>query len=270
MTTANENKTAQLPEARDMRSFLQQELLRRCRRNPGYSLRAFATQLRVEPSALSKILAGKRGISPRMFDHFVQKLSLAPAEADRLRARIKRKHATASASTSDYQQLTLDMFQVVSDWYHYAILELTHVESFESDPKWVAQTLGITVSEVNIAVERLTRLELMRIDETGRWIDEAGATTNIQNDFTAIALRRLQAQILEMGSLALEETPVDERDNTSMTMAINSRLMPEAKQRIKKFRRELCDFLKSEGPYDRVYQLGVALYPVSKSKVKGK
>src|ERR1700722_13528593 len=40
----------------DFRKFLQQELARRCAKNPGYSLRAFATSLQINPSTLSHIL----------------------------------------------------------------------------------------------------------------------------------------------------------------------------------------------------------------------
>jgi len=37
-----------------------------------------------------------------------------------------------------------------------------------------------------------------------------------------------------------------------MTMAINSNVFPKAKERIKKFRRELCDYLQQDQIRDSV------------------
>lgn len=258
-------------QTQDFQSYLQQELLRRCKANPKYSLRAFASVLQIESSALSKILNGKRRVSTPTFEKLASRLGLGPHERDQLRPGVlKRSRGAALDQSTDaapnYQQLSLDLFQVIADWYHYAILELTQVAHFKADKKWIARTLGITPTEVNLAVQRLTRLELLQIDKSGRWTDISGATTNIKNDFTAVALRKLQRQILEHSVVALEEIPVERRDHTSMTMAVSSKTLPVAKEKIKKFRRELCALMKAQTPYDDVYQLAVSLYPVTKRK----
>lgn len=234
-------------------------------------MRAFATFLQIESSALSRILSGRRRISLETYLRLVERLGLSPAEVERLRpgplTRRKRLGSSAepSAAPNDYRQLSLDAFQVIADWYHYAILELTQTSHFVPQARWVARRLGITVSEVNIAVERLKRLEMLRIDEAGRWIDESGAMTSIHNDYTNVALRKLQKQILEGALAAIDETSIDRRDQTAMTMAISTDLLPEAKRRIARFRRELCAFLKDASTRDEVYQLSLSLYPVTRS-----
>jgi hypothetical protein len=49
-------------------------------------------------------------------------------------------------------------------------------------------------------------------------------------------------------------------------MAIDPRDLPEAKERIKKFRRELMTYLQRKGTrFDEVYQLAISLYPISKN-----
>lgn len=253
----------------DFRSYLQQELLRRCKANARYSLRAFAGFLDVESSALSKILNGKRALSPVMFDRMSGRLGLDPEQAEALRpgklrrARGGRPEHEAHVAAPEYRELSLDLFQAIAEWYHYAILELTQVKGFESNPRWVARALGITVSEVNIAVERLQRLEMLEIDRRGRWKDVSGAVTNVKNELTSIALRKLQKQVLEKAVAALDEVPVVRRDQSSMTMAVDSRRLPEARARIAHFRRELCAFLKAGKSADQVYHLSVSLYPVS-------
>lgn len=262
--------------AASFRLYLQNELLRRCEKNPAYSLRAFARTLGYDVATLSKILKGQRGIGRITIEKLGMKLGLSPAEVtsfmDKRRAGGKAAKNAARADHDsvpiDYQQLTLDSFKVISDWYHYAILETMALDHFKPDPKWIARTLGITVSEVNAAVERLQRIDLIEITPDGRWIDRTdGTSTTAGNPFSAVAFRKLQRQVLEKALVAIEEVPIERRDQTSVMMAIDSNLIPEAKERIKTFRRELSRFLnRSSLKRDAVYQLGVSLYPVTRSQ----
>ena len=76
------------------------------------------------------------------------------------------------------------------------------------------------------------------------------------------ASRRRHKQILEKAVSSLEQHDRSERDMTSITMAINTALLPEAKVRIARFRQELSEFLEA-GPRDRVYVLSIQLFPLS-------
>lgn len=71
------------PLDQDFRSFLQDELEKRCKKNPRFSLRAFARTLEVEPSALSKILHGKRALTPKMLMRMASQLGLPDNEIER-------------------------------------------------------------------------------------------------------------------------------------------------------------------------------------------
>lgn len=248
-------------QSADFRLFLQNELLSRCRRNPNYSLRAFARSLRLDGSALSKMLKGKRAITPSTLTRVATQMGLDPE--------IIRKFQTALPPIGhamrpkmDYQQLSLDAFRVVSDWYHYAVLELTKVKNFEPSPKAVAKALGLTVSEVNIAVERLVRLKMLEISEDGTWRCTGNHTTG-EAELRDLAFRKLQKQVLEMAVQALDNTPLEERDQSTIAMAIDSSKVKAAAEKIAKFRREMDEFLQSGSNLDRVYHLSVALYPVS-------
>ena len=273
MNTTEENVNYQ--EIQDFRLYLQAELLRRCRANRNYSLRAFARHLEIEPSALSKILSGKRGISKAMLFRLGSKLGVDQARIQEFEEKIKMSRANQADKDSagvEFKQLTFDTFELISNWYYYGILELTSVEGFNPDPKWIAKAVGISVPEVTIAIERLQRLGLLEIDDKGQFWDRSGNVTTLGSNFSVVALRNLQRQVLEMALTALDEVPIDRRDQTSVTMAINSSLLPEAKERIKAFRRDLAVFLQdaSKGNRDEVYQLGISLYPVSQLGRTGK
>jgi uncharacterized protein (TIGR02147 family) len=243
----------------DFRLILQQEFVKRCQKNPRYSLRAFAKSLSIEPSPLSAILRGKRPLTDKMTNRLGLALGLGLDEVS------KFVQAEKAADGPNYQQLALDSYALISDWYHYAILELIRVKSFKPDLSYIAKTLNISKTEAHIAVERLQRLELLVIKKNGKWIDTTanGSATNINQDLTSQASKKLQRQVLEKAIEALENLPTDVRSQTSMTMAIHPEDLDQAKVMIKNFRRELCAFLEKNKKPTQVYNLGISLYPLT-------
>lgn len=254
------------------RVALQNELLNRCKKNPGYSLRSYARVLNISPSSLSRILRGERKISPEMRSRLGKRLGFAPHQLEQFDLSAPQTTLPEKAGTTapDYRQLALDGFQVVSDWYHFAILELTRTSGFKPKASWVAKRLGLTVSEVHAAVERLKRLDLLSVEDDGRWTSHAENITNINADMRDAAYRKLQRQLLELAIHALEETPIERRNQTAMTMAASSRKLPGAIEIIKKFRRELCAFLEDDNERDQVYQLSISLFPLTTEEKKPK
>lgn len=168
------------------------------------------------------------------------------------------------AKRASYRQITIDQYALISDWYHYAIIELIKVKDFKTDNAWIAEALSISKSEANIAIERLIRLHLIEVDASGNLIDTStGYSSNISENLTSNGSRELQKQILGQAIDALENIPLKLRNQTSMTMAIDPASVPEAIKRIAKFRRELCEYLESQGTPKQIYQLSVSLFPVT-------
>lgn len=243
-----------------LKEHLQDELLARMRKNPRYSLRALARSLEVEPSALSKILSGKREITPRMFRRIATRLPLSPVQAKKLETTLSPREPKES-----FVPLSQDLFEVLSDWYHYALLELTNVDGFRPDVKWVARRLGIKPVEAKLAVDRLRRLNMLEIGPDGQWRDISGSVTTVgSNDYSASLLRNFQRRLLEQAIQALETVSADQRDQSAITMAISTSQLPVAKDQILRFRRRMCRLLQQSSPLDEVYTLAISLFPVSR------
>lgn len=142
------------------RKALNDKLVERIRKNPKYSLRAFARAIEVDASILSKVLRGERYFSEelaiRVLDRidlsyeerewFLSSLARARVEAGLRRSSPAQKRRLAELarerSRELTRELTIDQFKIVADWYHYAILELTRVEGFRNEPAWIAGRLG--------------------------------------------------------------------------------------------------------------------------------
>ena len=248
------------------REILMAELLRRVKNNSAYSLRRFAQQLGVSPATLSEVLSKKRKLSPKAAVKIAAKLSLDPQSEDTFYRSVFSEQAKQPgsqmerAAAPEYLKLREDVFQVVSEWYYYAILELTYVESFKSEARWIATRLGLSHIEARDAIERLLELGLLE-KRRGRLV-KTSAHIASTTDVPAQAIRKRHTQILAKATASLEAHGVDERDVTAMTMSIDPALLGEAKQRIAAFRRELCQFLES-GKRKRVYEFSMQLFPLS-------
>jgi len=246
-----------------MRDLLKTELANRCGKNPNYSLRSFAKSLELSPAFVSKLLKGDRPFTENTIERLSQKLGLTPEQVDLCKKPLKKK----GIETRDmaYRQISLDQFQLISDWYHFAIMELVTTEGFKSTPAWISKKLGISVHQASDALERLLRMNYLKKSAKGKITLVEENTTTIGPEVAVPATRNQQTQILEMALQALIEIPIELRSQTSSTMAIPSDRLGEAKEVITEFRRKMASLMQRPGKRDSVYQLSISFYPLTKT-----
>ncbi|HEX7779191.1 MAG TPA: TIGR02147 family protein [Vicinamibacterales bacterium] len=243
------------------RLFLQSELANRCARNPNYSLRAFAMHLGIDHSTLSQWLRGRRPITARSIESIGAKLGLG---ADSINHYVSRA-ARDDEATRGAWYLTAETMALVADWHHFAILELTRLESFRPDSRWIARVLGISVDEVNVALQRLIRLDLLDMASMSSWVDKSGdASVSIEGLATEV-IEKQQEQQRRLSTCAVGALPLSAREHTSITVAVNSSALPRAFELIARFKQQLVELLQ-EGPCDDVYQIECAIFPVTTIK----
>ena len=247
----------------ELRRFIFESFQQAKTRNASYSLRAFARKLKMAPSALSEILRGKRAISKANAEKILTELYVAPIEREKLLEPFLncRKNSGVHPRSQTAIQLEMDQYRAIADWYHFAILSLAETQGFKSDSEWIATRLRLSVKVVDEAIERLTRLELLRRDELGT-LFPTGISYSTPDGIAERSLRRGHDNNLEHARLSLERDSVADRDFTAMTMAIDPSKLPEAKKRIRRFQNELCAFLESDRKSE-VYKICLQLFPLT-------
>ena len=143
------------------RELLADEIEERRRRNPSYSMRAFARDMDISVSLLSQVLSGNRRLTERtaakiaeaadwktqqstLFLNLVR-LELSPSKWHK--SQILKDFPALVDVGKDSQVLERDVFQLISKWYHAAILELTRLENPPTSPKEFAARLSISPEE---------------------------------------------------------------------------------------------------------------------------
>lgn len=238
-------------------ALLRAALAERCNKNPQYSIRSFARASGISHTVLSLVLSGKRRLSKKATAQLADFLELNPDHKSQVLS-----HFTNFAEPSEYQDLSLDAFEVISDWYHYAMLSALELPDAKWDARWFAKQFGIQALEAKLAMERLQRLGLVE-EKNGKW-KQTSKPIRVDNKVSTAATRKFNKQLLERAIEAIEQNTIEERDFSSTTFAMDPKLIPYAAAKIRKFRRELVAELEAKGSPEAVYQITMQLFPVSK------
>ena len=258
------------------RTFLSEELTRRIKSNSRYSQRAFARHLGLSPGELSEILRGKRGLSLKSALRIAKSLGLNSTEAKHLihltqveksqtydgRALLETQGKDIF-NTAESQQLTLDMFHAVSEWYYFAILNLADCAGFKWDANWISRRLGISRAEIQIAIERLERLGLLE-RKSGKLV--------VSKEFVMApggapseAIRHYHRQILELAAQALAVQKVPDREITGIGFPLDPKHISSIKKDISEFQDEIVAKY-SKGKKTEVYQLEIAFFRLTQEE----
>jgi uncharacterized protein (TIGR02147 family) len=255
-------------------SFLNRELNQRGKRNPAYSLRAFARDLGLAPSTICGVLNGSHGISRSTAHKIGRKLSLEEGEfqyfcdlVESKHSRSEEKRKTAKARLEKYRSdpnvlfLNKDYFDFIADWYHLAILTLMETNSFQSDPKWIAKVLKISLEEVNSAIKRLMRLNL--IDEELGVLRLLQSRTMTSAKTSRKSMLQFHSDILKKAYEAVYEQTADERELSATLIAIPKCELDEARTMIREFRSQFCERFRKDVCKDEVYALTLQFFKIS-------
>jgi len=228
--------------------FLNDELVRRTSVNRAYSLRAFAKSLNLSSGELSEILRGKRKLSLKSANKISKALSLTSRETKHLYSFIENEQQMISDPNSKlnshsnlpFQELKIshDQFDVISEWYHFAILNLADTKGFEWSYSSIAKKLNIKPFEVKMAIDKMVNVGLI-----SKHVLKNGTTSyKICEDYImsnegipSKAVRNYHRQILTKAIESLELQHISERDISGIGLTIDKKDIPQLKKDISDF-----------------------------------
>lgn len=238
---------------------------------PKYSLRVHAKFLGVSPATLSLYLAGKIDMSPRAYRTIAPKLDFSPDEFRNFESMVKNEKISKVKNKFEkvsHTSLQMDEFNFISEWYYYAILEVFTLDSYKEDPKWIADKLGMTDSnKVKDALDHLINLKLLVRNEYGKLENSSRFTSILDYNFSSTGMRQRQKRILDLSKEKIDTVDISKRDHSGLTLAMDSRLIPEVKEKIKRMRRSLGNFIsKNSESRDSIYEVHISFIPLTDTK----
>ncbi len=250
-----------------IQNLLQARLGEMKRKNPSYSVRAFAKKVGLNSGALSAILNGKRNVSEILARRIAERLMLDPQERAELfslfpeKRRYQKEGMKTDSVDPTYLQLSAAQYRVVGEWQHFAILTLLEVQDFDSSAEWIAKRLNLSVTKTEQSIARMISIGMLERNEDGKLI-KAPQKFRTTDDVVDTSIRRSHEETLELAKESLSRDSIDERDFTHISLAIDPKNMSMAKELIRKFQDEFATLVES-GNQAEVYRLSMQFFPLS-------
>jgi uncharacterized protein (TIGR02147 family) len=134
------------------------------------------------------------------------------------------------------------------------------------DPAWIASVLEPTVTEKQAAeaLATLCKLGLLTRDARGK-LQQTQALLTTGPGPLGHHIFVYHHAMLDLAKRALDHLPRDQRDISSVTLSVSAAALPALKERLRQFRQELLQLAELEATPERVVQLNLQLFPLTKS-----
>ena len=267
----------------DYRKFLQEFYELEKSLDPTFSYRVFAAAIGIDASLLVKILQGKRHVSTKNIETFVQFFHFKEGKAEYFREMVAygkakndeqvRKHfeTLQKMRPSSCRELDEARYRYFQQWFYPMIRSALDVFDYRGPEH--AAALGdccipkISASQVENAVDALLQLGLAHKRKDGR-IVPTDAHLKTKEHWLSASISDYQRSIAELAHRSIAETPKEERDISTLTMALDSIQIQRIRDIIAEARKSIVNVANSMPSQicDSVYQLNFQLFPMMKKR----
>lgn len=147
-------------------NYLRAVLQERIKKNPRYSLRAFAKSLNTSPGHISKLLNNQVDLTDQSFEKILTSLKLTEWEISYHRETFKvdkLRHRDKLVSIDRTSPHLVDWLRYYSEEDHLLLLKFFDGKSLKYDINEISQRVGLDPSRSQIIVDRLLRLGLLTV-----------------------------------------------------------------------------------------------------------
>ncbi|WP_413292494.1 DUF4423 domain-containing protein [Bdellovibrio sp. HCB185ZH] len=245
----------------EVAEFLNSILNTKRAKNPKYSMRAFARDLKTSPGRISAILAGHALPGKIVRKRILSVLDLTPEKASKLEFLIGKSLFERKALDGIFQ-MTEEVQTFLPEWHHFAILNLLENSDFKNDANWISKRLHLSESVVIESIKKLILVGLAK-EEDGKLVPTHANITST-HDIPSHALRNYHRQMITKSLESLDSVPLEVRDVSALIVATNPRQLYKAKLLTKQYRQDLIKLLE-EGEKTEVYSVCIQINPVTKA-----
>lgn len=224
-------------------AFLKREFLKKIRINNSFSLRSYARFLDIHFATLSQIMSEKRTVTEKTIRKLAPRLNASELQIESWVKSINEKQMDSEESDFNifpYKVIEDESLELLSEWYHDAIVELVMTKNFKPDIAYIAKAFNLSRIEAEMAVKRLFKLGLLKVSDKGCWEVANEFKTTITSDLkTSVALRKYQSDLLQKSMDSIEIIPVEKRTHSSLVVAMNKEQLKEVKDEIRALRAKI-------------------------------
>lgn len=176
-------------------------------------------------------------------------------------------HQVLAARRGKVKVLTEEQYKLFSRWYYVAIYEMLRYNVTERDSDQLASMLEppITPARARDAVEVLVKLGLVTEAPNGI-LEKTDANVSTGEEWAAMAVRAFQKETTRLAARALQKTPKERRDISTITVALSEQSLDIVRDKLRFVRREILELSQADDAADCVYNLNLQLFPVTRKQ----
>lgn len=263
----------------DYRVFLRDMFNFKKQNNHHFSYRLFAGKAGFSsPNFLKLVTAGQRNLTNESIGKIAKGFDLNKQERDFFENLVfmnqssthddKNHYLKKMMSTNGYlksHKLDKSSYNYLSKWYYPAIREIAVFGKRNLTPEEMAKliTPGITVKEVEKALDLLMDLGLLRKDGAGLW-EQSDKVVTTGPEVKSLVIANYHREMIKLGMEAIERYPSDRRDISGVTLGVKKGKIKEIKKRILAFRKELLKLACEDEGSDQVIQINIQAFPLTR------
>lgn len=266
-----------IKEYYDYRDFLKDFYYEKKLTSPFFSYRLLGSKIGIDASHLVKIFQKQRHIGTASIETFIAFCGLSGSEAEYFSTLVQFTKSKSERNGKVLFERLLRLkgvrkfalekkhYEFYTTWYYSAILTLLYFYPFHDDYKALAGKLtpSITEGQARKAVKLLESLGLIARDALGTYrLTNTIITSGDQ--CRSIAVKTFQEETMRLAMESLYRHAPEKRNISTVTITISESDLPEISELIASFRESLLKFAEEKKDPDRVYQLNIQLYPLTK------
>jgi len=226
------------------------------------------------PNFIKLIMDNKRNLSNDGIKKIISGLKLKKTEARFFETLVhfnqsesyeeKKKHFEKLSyfkAFTKVKKLDTDLYEFLSKWYYPTIREITLLKNFKESPQHIVKNFvpDLTEEEVSGAIKLLKRLGLLTNDEKNRLV-QAESNLSTDTEVFDLSVKNFHHEMIKKAGEALDNTPQEQREISSITVAVNKDTFEKTKKKLIEFRRELNVQLSKAKNVDTVYQINFQFF----------
>ena len=261
----------------DFREYIRDAVKSKRKKNPRYSFRCAANRIGIPSGTLTRILNGSRHVGSELLPKLIAYLGLKRREAEyfsllvafeSIKDENRRRQCYRDLLKMRSERSAVvpeEKHQFFEKWYHSALFELMRIVKKGDDPARLSSLFipPLSESKARKALEVLQRLGYIKQDpEKGTFSTEPFLTTG--DTWESVAIHAFQVAVSDLAVQALDTIPKEERDFSTLTMALSPEAFEKVREVVKNARADIAAIERACSDPKRVYQINFQCFPLTK------
>lgn len=280
--SAVEHQAPNLFQYDDYHIYLRDWVASRRKQDPSYNYQVLANKAGLKSrSFLRKVSLGAKHLSSTTARAVSGAMGLRKKEADFFLALVAFNNATDLQEKSLHLQslekisrlsrqtiLSVQQYDLFHKWFIVPMWELVTVVPFAGDFQKLSRQLQppVTAAEARYAVELLVDMGL--IEPSGGLYVQKQSHLETREELRSQAVRAYQIDTMRLAREPLERIPAEDRHIGTLALGFDEAAWRQAKSCIESFRQELANIAAKTPRSDRVYQMNLQMFPLTRIPVK--